>query len=260
MINQPLVIYTDGSSLSHPRTGGIGVRVITLTQTGEEQLHDFVYPGYKGATNNQMELQACIVALRESAKFRDMAMRGGIVIKTDSMYVAQYYKQAMFEWSRRRWLYSSGRPVLNAELWKALLKEIKKARCHVDIQWVKGHSKDQHNKAVDRMARKSARSAFNPPKSLVHVRRKKSKESVEVGSIKLAKQRLSVHVITAEYLSVQHVWKLKYEVISKLSPYKDKVDIIFSDQLLKAGHSYYVCLNDDSANPRITRVIREIAK
>ncbi|MEX1143240.1 MAG: ribonuclease H [Anaerolineales bacterium] len=220
-----MLIYTDGSSLSHPRSGGIATRFITVDESGEEICHDIFHTGYEGATNNQMELQACIVALRKSVRFQDIARLGGIIIRTDSTYVSQNYKKAMSEWSRRRWLTQSGRPVLNADLWKSLLKEIRKTNCHVEIQWVKGHSKDPHNKAVDRMAKTSARSAFNPPKTLVHVRKKKTKESVEIGSVKLF-GRISIRIITAEYLSVQRLWKLKYEVISKRSVYHGKVDII----------------------------------
>ena len=73
-------------------------------------------------------------------------------------------------------------------------------------------------------------------------------------------QRLSIRVITCEYLHPQRVWKLKYEVISKASPYRGKVDVIFSDELLKDGHSYYVRVNDNTRNPRIVKAFRELPK
>jgi hypothetical protein len=128
----------------------------------------------------------------------------------------------------------------------------------VDIEWVKGHSKDEHNRAADRMARQSARVASRAPLSLVHVRRKLSDESVEPGSVRLQGQRLSIRVITTEYLGVQKTWKCKYEVISKKSEHYMRVDIIYSKHLLKAGHSYFVQVCSDTNNPEIVRVFREI--
>lgn len=55
-----LNIFTDGSSLSNPRKGGVGVRFITIDDNGNEKVYDYTPLGYKGATNNQMELKAVI--------------------------------------------------------------------------------------------------------------------------------------------------------------------------------------------------------
>ena len=59
-----LNIYTDGSCLSNPRRGGIGIRYIVINAAGDEEWVDEAPPGYKQATNNELELMACIVALR----------------------------------------------------------------------------------------------------------------------------------------------------------------------------------------------------
>lgn len=58
-----LNIFADGSSLPRPRRGGIGIRFVTTNALGDEVIEDHYLPGYKGATNNQMELMACIKAL-----------------------------------------------------------------------------------------------------------------------------------------------------------------------------------------------------
>jgi len=253
-----LNIYTDGSSFSSPRTGGIGMRFVLVDACGREQVHDFCPSGYKGATNNQMELKACIMALSEAKRLGWSQGVGKIVIHTDSMYVSSNYKKAMFEWPKSRWHGRSGAPVLNAELWKNLTRAMKASGCRVDIEWVKGHSKDPHNKAADKMARQSARSPMNPPLTQVSVRRKRSPETVSPDSVAMLGQRLSIRVITSEYLRTQRVWKLKYEVTSKASTYHGKVDIIFSDILLKDGHLYHVRVNDNAGNPRIVRVFREL--
>ena len=59
-----LYIYTDGSSLPQPRRGGIGIRYFCLENNDLEQRYDYENFGYKGATNSQMELYACIEALK----------------------------------------------------------------------------------------------------------------------------------------------------------------------------------------------------
>lgn len=168
------------------------------------------------------------------------------------------YEKAMFEWPNNKWCLRSGRPVLNAELWKDLVKCIKKVGMRVEFRWVKGHSKNIHNRAVDRMARDSAKIAINDPLSIVHVRKKLSSESVDIGSVKMLEQRVSIRIITSEYLKVQRIWKYKYEVISKKSNYYGNVDIIFSNHHIRDGHSYFVKVNDDTPNPRIEKVYREL--
>lgn len=255
-----LYIYTDGSSLQSPRRGGIGIRFIYVGLNGEEQIQDIQSPGYKGATNNQMELKACVMALEEAVRLQFTLGATRIIIRTDSTYIVNNYRKAMFEWSANRWCRRSGAPVLNAELWKRLLRVMKAAGTRVDFEWVKGHSKDEHNRAVDRMAKQSAIMATQAPLSLVHVRRKLTDESVNLGSVQMRGQRVSIRIISTEYLKLQKVWKCKYEVISKGSVDYLNVDIIISDELLKAGHSYYVQLNDDTSNPRVRKVFWEIEK
>lgn len=262
LVEGALNIYTDGSSYSSPRVGGVGIIFVLVDATGNEVVDESAIQGYKGATNNQMELQAAILALRE-AKDRDLAghMRR-IVIHTDSMYICDNYKRAMFEWPKTRWAKRGGAPVLNADLWKDLVKAIKASGCVVEFRWVKGHRTDPFNKAVDKLAKRSAKSASQSPLAQVSVRRKRSRESVQPGAVSIAGQRLSIRVITCEYLRVQQVWKYKYEIVSKRNPLFGKVDWIYSprDVPLRDGHSYHVRLNDDPAYPQVLKVFRELAK
>jgi ribonuclease HI len=96
MIDNALNIYTDGSSLPHPRSGGIGIRFVTYDARGEEVTDDIEVPGYKNATNNQMELYACVAALKEALRYRDLTPFDSIAIYTDSRYVVDNYRKAMF--------------------------------------------------------------------------------------------------------------------------------------------------------------------
>lgn len=253
-----LHIYTDGSSLPSPRRGGIGIRFLLIDSEGREEIIDSRHAGYEGATNNQMELQACIEALEEAHDLGLATSVSKIVVHTDSQYVAENVKQAIFTWPKQRWATRAGTPVLNADLWKRLVRAIKNAGRRVDFEWVQGHSKDLHNRAVDKMAKGSAKSALRPALSVVSVRKKWTAESVAIGSVRMLGQRLSIRVITCEWLHQQKLWKLKYEVISAGSPFLGKVDIMYATSVLADGHAYFVQVNQNTANPRIVRVFREL--
>jgi ribonuclease HI len=253
-----LHIYTDGSSLPSPRRGGIGIRFHLIDSEGREEIIDSRHAGYEGATNNQMELQACIEALEEAHDLGLATSVSKIVVHTDSQYVAENVKQAIFTWPTQRWTTRAGTPVLNADLWKRLVRAIKNAGRRVEFEWVQGHSKDLHNRAVDKMAKGSAKSTLKPALSVVSVRKKWTAESVSIGSVRMLGQRLSIRVITCEWLHQQKLWKLKYEVISAGSPFVGKVDIMYATSVLADGHSYFVQVNQDTASPRIVRVVREL--
>lgn len=254
-----LNIYTDGSSFPlRARAGGVGIKFIWINASGEEVSLEISPIGYKPATNNQMELQACILALKEALKLDVLDTVRRVVIFTDSQYVAGNYTQAMFVWPKNKWCGVLGRPILNAEQWKELVKCITKVKKRVEIEWVKGHAKDEHNKDVDNLARKSAAIPANKPLTFVRVRRKITGNSVDIGSVHMQGQRISIRIITSEYLRLPKTNKYKYEVISRKSKYKGNVDIAFSDHSLRAGHSYSVRFNSDTNNPRIEKVFKEI--
>lgn len=254
-------VFTDGSSLSSPRLGGIGIRVVTVGDDGKEVCEDDFLLGYRGATNNQMELLACIKGIQAAIRHPRVAVLKRICLFTDSQYVATNVDNAKFAWPTQHWRTKTGTPVLNARLWKDLVKEIKRAACRVDIRWAKGHSRtNPHNRAVDKLAKQSATMALNPPLSVVTVRRKKTKENVRIGSVSMEGQHLTIRVVTSEYLSVQRISKYKYEVLSKDSKYFGLVDIIFSTIHLRAGRHYEVRVNQESRNPQIIELIREIER
>lgn len=93
-----LNIHTDGSSYSGPRVGGIGIRFVTINELGDEIVEDIPVPGYKGATNNQMELYACVEALKETQRYQDLGSVNSVEIFTDSQYIVNNHTSAMFQW------------------------------------------------------------------------------------------------------------------------------------------------------------------
>jgi ribonuclease HI len=262
LVDGALNIYTDGSSYSSPRSGGVGIIFVLADHSGNEIVEEFSLPGYKGATNNQMELQAAILALREATQRNLAAGMTRIVVHTDSMYICENYKRAMFEWPRTGWSKRGGAPVLNAQLWKDLVKAMKASGRMVEFKWLKGHRRDPYNKAVDKLAKRSAKGASQAPLTQVSVRRKRTREKVQSGVVSMSGQRLSIRVVTCEYLRPQKVWKYKYEVVSKRSPFYRKVDWVYSaaDLLLRDGHSYHVRLNAEAAYPQVLKLFRELKK
>lgn len=256
-----LNIYTDGSALKNPGMGGIGIRFIFPDFLEKEELiKDFDFAGFKGATNQQMEIKACVVALDEAMRLVELPKINTIVIHTDSMYVVGNYKKAIYNWPSNGWTKHDGSPVLNVETWKELIRNIKKISRPVEIKWVKGHSDNIHNKAVDKMAKQSAKKAVEKfPQSLsVNVRRKKTKEKTEKGSVKMLGQRIKIRIITTEYLKERKTFKLRYEVISKSSKFYGKVDFIYSEKPLRVGHSFLVIFNKNNDYPQIKQVLKEI--
>lgn len=258
-----LHIYTDGSSHSGPRRGGIGIRYVTVDEAGEEHVDDYPLPGYVGATNQQMEVRACIEALKALVTRRapvSAAQYRKIVVWTDSMYLVEGFSSARFTWPRTDWTTRDGNPVSHAVVWKELVKIAGRTGKRVEINWVEGHKKSVHNKAADKLAKRSAKQQSGRSASVVKVRRKKSSKSIEVGSVTMRGQRITIRIIADHYLSVQRMNKYVYEVMSKASEFFGHVDVVYSDSdiALSAGHTYYLRFNDDAKSPRVLKVYREV--
>ncbi len=260
-----LNIFTDGSCCPNPGKGGTGMRFVTVDEFGMEQYEDFPGIGYTDASNQKMELQACIDAL-------NVVIRRGkswvfpfskIIIRTDSMYVVENLSNAKFKWNSNDWIRSSGAPVLNAQQWKELVRLIQKIYNQlwkrVEIKWVKGHAKSPHNKAVDKTAKSVAGVKTLNRASVSKVRRKKfAGVKTVTGSVQMQGQRISIYIISEEYLPVQKLTKFRYQVVSKKSPSFQHIDFAYSDLYLRSGHTYSVRLNKDQKNPRIAKLFREV--
>ena len=237
---------------------------MTTDEEGHEHVDDYPLPGYPNATNQEMELTACIEALRAIATRRAPVQKRDyrkVIVWTDSTYLVDGYKSAQFKWQINGWLTEDGNPVTNATLWKELLKLAGRAHVPpVEIQWVKGHKSSPHNKAVDKLAKHSAKNPAGRKVSVVKVRRKKTAKSIELGSVPMEGQLVTIRIITDKYERPQRMNRYKYEVVSARNPYRGRVDITFSDEkiLLSAGHTYRVRFNTDTAAPRVLKVFREV--
>jgi ribonuclease HI len=135
-------IYTDGACSGNPGPGGWAV-VIQLTDGTQHELGGYAAQ----TTNNRMELQAAIEALKA---LKELFPAAEASLHTDSEYVKNGITQWVPNWKRRDWKTAQGKTVLNQDLWEGL-DRLNSTR----IQWhyVRGHSGHPGNDRADAIAR-----------------------------------------------------------------------------------------------------------
>ncbi len=134
------LIYTDGACSGNPGPGGWGAIVVRPDGRVKE-----LGAGEASTTNNQMEMLATILALRE---VRDDDAQ--VMICTDSTYVIRGITQWIWGWQKRGWKTASKEPVKNADLWKLLDEQV--SRHTVKWQWVRGHIGHHGNERADQLS------------------------------------------------------------------------------------------------------------
>lgn len=134
-------VWTDGA-LKKSRYGGWAA---VLRNGGV----DLVISGAEdNTTNNRMELQAVLEALRFLPK------ESHVHVVSDSKYVVQGVTEWMEGWQRRMWRTASGSPVKNVDLWKQIHNEMRTRS--VTFEWVKGHNGHEMNERADEAATRAA--------------------------------------------------------------------------------------------------------
>jgi len=257
-------VFIDGSSLSSPRRGGVGIVFVTEGADGHWREEPYEVAGFTSATNNQMEIQACIEALRAITRgWAPVDVDGyrKVVFWTDSQYLVTGFGSARFSWPGTRWLTRDGNPVANTGQWKELMRLVNRVGRSVDFQWVKGHKNSLFNKRADKLARASAKGdALQGPLDLRKVRRKKTTEKVQRGIVEMLGQQLTVRLVEETDQPDQGLVRFKYEVMTKRSAYFGRVDYVWAERgtPLRAGHTYRVRMNRDTRAPRIVKVLTEV--
>lgn len=146
-MSDKIVIYTDGACLGNQNKdnrGGWGAILKYGMKTKE------ISGGEKNTTNNRMELTACIEGLK-ALKREDIE----IEILSDSSYIVNCINKEWYKkWEENGWLTSKKQKVENIDLWKALLKLVRKK--NVLFRKVKGHSGISLNERADELAKLGA--------------------------------------------------------------------------------------------------------
>ena len=137
------ILYTDGSCHGNPGPGGYAV--VWKDDEGNIQHISGHCPD---TTNNRMELEAAIAALRS------VPDGGNAQIVTNSRYIQQGATDWLIGWKCNRWRNSQKRPIANTDLWKILNRELDKRV--IEWTWVKAHNGDPMNAYADRIANDEA--------------------------------------------------------------------------------------------------------
>ena len=162
MTDTDLTIHTDGACAGNPGPGGFAA-IIQSPKYGEL----IITGGDPKTTNNRMELAAIIEALK-AVNATASNKNASITIRSDSKYVTDAFNQNWIaKWQRNGWRTAQNKPVLNTDLWKALLDEIQGH--HITWTWVKGHSGDPMNERCDRLAVQQAEIASGEHEYWVNV-------------------------------------------------------------------------------------------
>ena len=136
-------LIVDGSALGNPGLGGWACIMNHGTR-------ESVLTGWeRQSTNNRMEM---IAALRGLQARREPCE---VEVLTDSEYLQRGMTELVAKWKVNGWRASSGKPVLNRELWIEL--ESAAAPHEVSWKWIPGHGPEEpdHNRA-DSLARQAA--------------------------------------------------------------------------------------------------------
>tara|TARA_Y100000992_G_scaffold286994_1_gene239393 strand:- start:2573 stop:3004 length:432 start_codon:yes stop_codon:yes gene_type:complete len=138
-------VYTDGACKGNPGPGGWGVYI----QSNEDEKE--LYGGNPETTNNQMEMQAALEALKH-LKDEDEV----IELYTDSNYLKQGITEWIHKWKKNNWKTAAKKPVANRDLWIEISDLNEKMT--VEWNWVKGHAGDPGNERADELANIGAES------------------------------------------------------------------------------------------------------
>jgi len=131
-------IFTDGACKGNPGPGGWGA---LLRKGGTEKE---LSGREKATTNNRMEMTAVIEALNALTRPCD------VDLYTDSKYVIDGITSWVHNWQKRGWKTAAKKPVLNEDLWRAMLDAAAPHR--IRWHWVKGHAGHPENERVDTLA------------------------------------------------------------------------------------------------------------
>ncbi len=161
-----VVIHTDGGCKGNPGPGGWAA----VLRYGEHVRE--ISGGAPATTNNRMELQAAIEALR--------ALKRPCQVEffTDSEYLRQGISKWLPVWRRRGWRTSGKKPVKNDDLWRALDQAAAPHR--IAWKWLKGHAGHTDNERCDQLAAGAIagmRKRFSPDQLQAELERFKNRES-----------------------------------------------------------------------------------
>ena len=133
-----VTIHTDGGCEPNPGPGGWAA-VLELDGQVRE-----LSGGSPATTNNRMEMQAAIEALRA------LSEPCQVELFTDSQYLRKGVSEWLNVWKARGWKTAEKLPVKNQDLWQQL--DVLVAGHTIHWRWLKGHAGHKLNERCDELA------------------------------------------------------------------------------------------------------------
>lgn len=281
-----LYIFTDWASrpvFNHKRNkktwryGGMGIWFAYYDKDFnliEEDKSDYI--SYTQATNQDMELWASIAALEYLTRLDVLDFRK-IVIVTDSQFLCDYWKCAVYGHRDKPWVWrktKDGDLVKHKKERRKLVKYRKEVNSihgkKVDFEKVKAlHGKDNWNRTIyndyndkaDKSAVKWAQSQKRVLNNTVSLRApffKNSKWNKET-YLDISGQEIYIHIHNSTYYRKKW-FRYNYEVVSWESPYyMQTARIHYDKKTLSAEYIYLVKIKDDWSH-QIEEIISEHSK
>jgi ribonuclease HI len=133
-----VTIHSDGACEGNPGPGGWAA----VLQYGNHQRE--ISGHALAATNNRMEIQAAIEALRSLKEPCEVDLH------TDSEYLRDGITSWVATWKVKGWKTKEKKPVRNVDLWKEL--DALASSHQVKWHWIKGHAGHPLNERCDQLA------------------------------------------------------------------------------------------------------------
>ena len=143
-MSQTYRIFTDGSAIGNPGTGGWGVVAIQGKARWE------LSGSHPWTTISEMELVAAVQALRS------VEGRARIELHSDSEYLIYGMRAFVSRWQRQGWRNRRGTQLQHRELWTELIGL--NTSLLIRWKWIKGHSGHRDQSRADELAYEAARS------------------------------------------------------------------------------------------------------
>ena len=139
-------IFTDGSAIGNPGTGGWGAVLMQGKRRWE------ISGAYSWTTISEMELVAAIEALRS------LPYQARVELYSDSEYLIYGMRVFVFRWQRQSWRNRRGNQLQHRELWSELIAL--NATLHIRWTWIKGHNGNPWQSRADSLAYQAARTLW----------------------------------------------------------------------------------------------------
>jgi len=169
-----ITIHTDGACDGNPGPGGWAAILEHAGRTRE------LTGGEPATTNNRMELQAAIAALRA------LKEPCAVDLFTDSEYLRDGITSWIGAWKARGWRTAGKKPVKNDDLWRAL--DALAVKHEAQWHWLKGHAGHPLNERCDQLATAEIgklRRQFTPEQLAAKLAEFTRERAPEKGQIKL---------------------------------------------------------------------------